>query len=82
MFDGLFGTHSQSMKDQFGCPNGQTECKEQFARYVMAVNWICNTKWALSGIYKTQPSALGPIYPMQFEEPTCEKEIGFTDLKP
>ena len=69
-FEIAYPSHAAQLRSVFGC--GAKDCKEQFARWIQASHWYCNTRWALKGA--TQHSHVGPVYPVQFEEPNCDNQ--------
>ena len=72
MFNAIYGTvYGPIINEVFGCKNNDADCKEEFARFITASTWVCNTRWALLGAYATNNADLGEIYPMQFSEPNC-----------
>lgn len=74
MFSALYPSKAERMINTFGCYNETDDCKEGFGRWVQATHWLCNARWALSGALKTNPDKYGPIWPMHFEEPNCDKD--------
>lgn len=71
-FDIAYPSHADQLRSVFGCDDGGHNCKDKFARWVQASHWYCNTRWAFKGAIKH--SHVGPIYPVQFEEPNCDNK--------
>lgn len=58
------------MIEQFGCGDAGTDCHEQIARFTVATQWVCSTRYALEGLYgPNNPN--GVLYPVEFAEPNC-----------
>ena len=71
-FGRAYSFWSGKLNEEFGCQDQENDCIEEFARWVQATHWYCNSRWAFSGAMKTNPD-LGPLYPMQFEVPNCDE---------
>ena len=71
-YNSVYGSHMAEISALFGCSvfDAGSQCKERFARWVQATHWYCNTRWAFRGALTHEN--IGPIYPVQFEEPNCE----------
>ena len=58
------------MIQQFGCGDAGTDCQEQIARFTVATQWVCSTRYALERLYgPNDPN--GVLYPVEFAEPNC-----------
>ena len=68
MFGDVLGLE---MISQFGCPvpNG-TDCSEQIARFTVATQWICSTRYALERSYGPD-NPNGILYPVEFAYESC-----------
>ena len=74
IFSKLYPSYSDEMNSMFGCAQGSADCKDNFSRFVTAMHWYCNTRWAYSGELKNNPDKYGAIYPMQWGYPNCDKD--------
>ena len=72
MLESMYPPEGAQLKQVFKC-EPDTDCREGFARWVMASHWYCNSRWALNGALKSNPENFGAIYPMQFGMPNCDK---------
>ena len=58
------------MVNQFGCGPSGSDCHEQIARFTVATQWVCCTRYALERLYgPNDPN--GILYPVEFAEPNC-----------
>ena len=53
-YEAVYGAQKlPEIEAQFGCGAANNEvidCKEQFSHFVTASNWVCNSRWAISGV--------------------------------
>ena len=62
----------------FGCEDGQNgeivDCNDKFSKWVMSMNWVCNTRHALNGALSDSVNFpdLGPVYVTQFGVRNCD----------
>ena len=72
MLETMYPEDANQLKQVFPC-EADSECKDGFARWVVASHWYCNTRWAMNGALKTRPGDFGPVYPMQWGYDNCGK---------
>ena len=53
--------NAEALLAQFGCPADGGDCDEGFGRMIQASQWVCNTRWSLSGALKDNASEYGYV---------------------
>ena len=72
----LFGDDlGAEMVSVFGCGESGTNCHDQIARFTVATQWVCSTRYALEHSYGPN-EPMDVLYPVEFANPSCVDDNG------